>query len=179
MGKLSIDSKAIYCFNPGMNPTKLLIEIYGDDSDVEDIYPLDAVSDGCVPPGEAGELIRQNINQHQCEKVRVVKLAITGEFFLRWDERHPELVSPRESFLASLRAMETEAYKAGDYAEYERYCREETERKLECRRFKDILPPRKCELPLTREQAFALVVAVTAESRFVKQFQPDIDALWG
>src|SRR6266496_743400 len=53
----------------------------------------------------AGEMIRQNINQRQCERARVVKLT-TDEFFLRWNERHPELVSPEESFAASLLALE-------------------------------------------------------------------------
>ena len=84
-----------------MNPTNLLLEIYGDDSDVEDVYPLESLGSDCggapcCPPGATGELIRQAINQAHSEKVRIVKVKVTGEFFLRWEERHPELVSAHE-----------------------------------------------------------------------------------
>jgi hypothetical protein len=84
-----------------MSPTNLLLEIYGDDSDVEDVYPLESLGSDCggapcYPPSAAGEFIRQAINQAHSEKVRIVKVKVTGEFFLHWEERHPELVSVHE-----------------------------------------------------------------------------------
>jgi hypothetical protein len=49
-------------------------------------YPLDALNDGYVPPGEAGELVRRlKIDQGGRESVRVEQLA-TRDFFLRWEE---------------------------------------------------------------------------------------------
>jgi hypothetical protein len=49
-------------------------------------YPLDALNDGYVPPGKAGELVRWlKIDQGERESVCVEQLA-TGGFFLRWEE---------------------------------------------------------------------------------------------
>jgi hypothetical protein len=148
----------------GMNPTDLLIEIYGDDSNVEDVYPLDAISDGFVPPGKAGELTRQNINQRQCERVRVVKL-VTGEFFLRWDERHPEMISQYE--YCGLREVDAGQAKYQGEEFYQA-------KRNEHAQLYGVLPSRRYGKPLTREQAFALVVALSAP----EEFAPEIDALW-
>jgi hypothetical protein len=44
-------------------------------------YPLDVLNYGYVPPGKAGELVRQlKIDQGERESVRVEQLS-TGEFF--------------------------------------------------------------------------------------------------
>jgi hypothetical protein len=83
-----------------------------------------------------------------------VELA-TGEFFLRWDERHPELPSAQE-YLG-------EAYW------------HDQEKRLAYLELYDVLPSKRREIPLTRLQAFALVVAVSIPARF----EPDIDALLG
>jgi hypothetical protein len=39
----------------------------------------------------------------------------------------------------------------------------------------------RCELPLTRQEAFALLIATTTPDAFLcaTEFQPEIDALWG
>jgi hypothetical protein len=154
-----------------MNPTNLLIEIFdADDPSVEDVYPLDAVSDGFIPPGEAGELIRQHVKQRQCEKVRVVKL-VTDEFFLRWDERHPETVSQDE--YTGVREVDTgrAKYQGEDFYRAKR---------REHRKLYDVLPSRRREKPLTRQQAFGLVMAATADnaSEFAKEFELEIADLW-
>jgi hypothetical protein len=44
------------------------------------------------------------------------------------------------------------------------------------RRIEDTRPPECCGIPLTRQQAFALVVATAAVP---DEFLPEIDALWG
>jgi hypothetical protein len=147
--------------------TNPLSEFYDADPNVEDVYPLDALNDGFVPSGDAGELIRQTINQAQCEKMRVVKLT-TGEFFLRWDERHPEMVSLNE-YTGAAEGDRTGDYSGGDFSKAKRD---------EHRKLYDVLPSKSREKPLTREQVLALVVAVTAPDGFADEFEPEIDALW-
>jgi hypothetical protein len=49
------------------------------------------------------------------------------------------------------------------------------------RQIEDTRPPERCQIPLTRQQAFALYVAATVPSwdRFEDEFATEIDALWG
>src|SRR5437773_7102614 len=70
-----------------INPLDSLCDV---DTDAKVVYDLEALDSdrgytSYCPPGKAGQFIRQNISQRQCEKTRIVKL-VTGEFFLRWDE---------------------------------------------------------------------------------------------
>jgi len=112
--------------------TNLLDSLCDVDTDAVAVYYLESLDSHrgytpFCPPGEAGEFIRQNINQSLCENARIVKL-VTGEFFLRWDE-------------------------------------------MSC-------PSKRREIPVTGQQAFALVVTAGNVSDYDK-FQPEIDALWG
>jgi hypothetical protein len=96
-------------------------------------------------------------------------------WFLRWDERHDEMIS-YDDFM-TLRLGENwmmESYKP----EQERAAR------LEYRQTCESFPVRECELPLTRTQAFALVVAcyVRETGQAISEespFAPDIEALLG
>jgi hypothetical protein len=111
------------------------------------------------------------VNRSLCENVEVVDRA-DGRF-LGWDERQDEMIS-YDDFM-TLRLGENwlmESYKP----EQERAAR------LEYKQICESFPARKCELPLTRAQAFALVVACyIRESRQLlceqSLFAPEIEAL--
>jgi hypothetical protein len=87
------------------------------------------------------------VNRKRCENVKVVH---NGEsWFLVRDERHLEMVSDDEFLAMKLGQNWRDTYRP----EQERAVR------LECRRLEKTLVPKECEIPLTRAQAFALIVA--------------------
>jgi hypothetical protein len=66
---------------------------------------------------------------------------VTGEFFLRWKERHPELPSAKEYLGEGV------------------YWRDRGKR-LVYRTLYDAMPSKRCEKPLTEDQAVALRDAI-------------------
>ena len=129
-----------------------------DDPTIADCFELDALNDdgdgNFEPPGEIAALVHQ-INRRQCRQARIVQLQ-DGQFFLRWQERHPEMVSFDELYGRKLWEKQHD-----ELAEY---------RKLE-----DAMPPRNFELPMSRQEAFALIAACWLPN----EFQNDVAALLG
>jgi hypothetical protein len=131
---------------------------YEDDSNVENVFELDALTcefghdagrEPLVLPGEAGNLIRE-INQRQCEHAEVVEL-VTGEWFLRWEERHPELPSAYEYSGVTFRSFEE------FLASFDRYrAKANLAKRLEYRKLYDVMPSKRYEKPLTEDQAVTL-----------------------
>jgi hypothetical protein len=121
-----------------------------DDPTVAEEFELDVLNESdCELPGKLADLIEQ-IDRRQCRRVRVVRLT-GGDWLLRWEERHPEMLSAREHL-------------------GERYW---TDRQalLEYRRLENVLPPKRLELPLTRQQAFALVAACWLPQEFTAEVE--------
>jgi hypothetical protein len=111
-------------------------------------FELDVLNESDVQlPGKIADLIRQ-IDRRQCWRVRVVQLA-DGEWVLRWKERHPEMLSASE-YLG------------------ERYWTDPRAR-LEYGQLEKLLPPKDFELPLTRQQAFALLAACWLPEEFASE----------
>ena len=74
---------------------------------------------------------------------------------MRWEERHPELPSAREHL--------------GEAYWYDRG------KRLAYQKLYDLMPSKRHKIPLSRQEAFALVAAVYVPD----EFQPETDALWG
>jgi hypothetical protein len=120
------------------------------DPTVAEEFELDVLNESDVElPGKLADLIRQ-IDRRQSRRVRVVQLTGDG-WLLRWEERHPEMLSARE-YLG------------------ERYWTDRQAR-LEYRRLENVLPPKRFELPLTRQQAFALVAACWLPEEFAAEVE--------
>lgn len=142
---------------------------------VIDTLDLDALNwddDFELPPGKAADLTRP-INRRQCCQARVVQVK-GGTWFLRWKERHPEML-PRFEYVTGEEGDEArdsyydkkirDAFEAPDEAEAWKNGAlpvdwADAEKEAEYEQLKRLLPFKDCELPLTREEAFILVVAV-------------------
>jgi len=122
------------------------------DSTIAEEFELDVLNESdCELPGKIADLIGQ-IDRRQCRRVRVVQL--TGkEWLLRWEERHPEMLSARE-YLGKRYWTDRQA-------------------RLEYRQLETVLPPKKFELPLTRQQAFAIMAACWLP----EEFAPEVESL--
>jgi hypothetical protein len=125
-----------------------------DDPTVAEEFELDVLNESdCELPGKLADLIQQ-IDRRQCRRVRVVQL--TGdEWLLRWQERHPEMLSARE-YLG------------------ERYWTDEQAR-LQYRQLETVMPPKSYERSVTRQQAFALVAACWLPEEFAAEFESLLD----
>jgi len=123
-----------------------------DDATIAEEFELDVLNESdCELPGKIADLIRQ-IDRRQCRRVRVVHL--TGEeWLLRWEERNPEMLSARE-YLGKRYWTDRQA-------------------RLEYRQLETVLPPKKFELPLTRQQAFAIMAACWLP----EEFAPEVESL--
>jgi hypothetical protein len=123
-----------------------------DNPTIAQEFELDVLNESDTElPGKIADLVRQ-IDRRQCRRVRVVHL--TGdEWLLRWEERHPEMLPARE-YLG------------------ERYWTDRQAR-LEYWQLEKVLPPKRFELPLTRQQAFALVAACWLP----EEFAAEVDSL--
>jgi hypothetical protein len=144
-----------------------------NNTNVIDTFNLDALSedDFELPPGNAANLIKP-INRGRCCQAEVVQVK-GGAWFLRWKERHAEMI-PRAEYVTGEGGDEAE----GSY--YENKIRDafrdhdpadawkngeppvewaDAEREAEYEQLLRVLPFKDCELPLTRQEAFILVVA--------------------
>ena len=125
------------------------------DPTVANELPLDTITcDDFTPPGAIGDLVK-GLNRQQCCNVCVVRLN-DGAFFLRWQERHPEMISAEEYWTNK---GETAWVRSEEHDEYKELL--------------DLLPSRNFEMPLTRRQAFALIAACWLP----EEFTPEIEAL--
>jgi len=127
-----------------------------DDPTVANEFALDVLIDGddFTPPRPIGDLLKE-INRRNCCNVRVVE-SNDGAFLLRWEERHPEMISPEEYWASKGESEWLRNEEHGEYGE-----------------LLDLLPSRTFERPLTRRQAFALIVACWLP----EEFTPEIEAL--
>jgi hypothetical protein len=127
-----------------------------DDPNVAECYDLDHLT--CdrdyEPPGKIADLIRP-INRRQCYHVQVIQL-MNGQWFLQWTELHPEMPPPEEYLGEAYYGMNESANAA----------------RRAYLRLGDDLPPKRFELSLTRQQAFALVAACSLEG-----FEEELAAL--
>jgi hypothetical protein len=122
------------------------------DPTVVEEFELDVLNESdCELPGKIADLIRQ-IDRRQCRRVRVVQL-IGDEWVLRWEERHPEMLSARE-YLGERYWTDQQAW-------------------LEYRQLETVLPPKQLERPLTRQQAFAIMAACWLPEAFA----PEVESL--
>jgi hypothetical protein len=154
-------------------------------SNVINEYHLDALNwnddDFELPPGIAADLIKP-INPGQCCQAKVVQLE-GGAWFLRWKERHPEML-PRFEYVTGEDSDEAKGRYYGnkirdafnDPDEAEAWKNGElpvewadAEKEAEYRELLRVLPFKDSEIPLTREEAFILVVAV-----WMPAFLPEI-----
>ncbi len=122
------------------------------DPTIVDSFDLDVMeeSDYALPPKIAA-LVRQ-IDRSQCSKVRVVQLE-EGDFSLRWQELHPEMVSTEE-YLGPTQTVWRDDEKLEEYNQT-----------------KEVLPPKEFELPLSRQQAFALIAACWMPEEFAEEVE--------
>ena len=125
-----------------------------DDPRIADSFDLDVIVESDYePPPKIAALMRQ-IDRSLCRKVRVVQLK-SGDFFLRWQETHPEMLSVDE------------------YLEQTQTDWRDPEKLAEYKQVEEVLPPKEFELPLPRQQAFALVAACYLPEEFAEE----VDAL--
>jgi hypothetical protein len=82
--------------------------------------------------------------------VRLVELT-TGDFFLRWSVRHPELPSAQELLGEN-----------GYYGDVKR------EKRLAYRKLYDVLPSKRREMPLPEQQGFALLGGLQSARRRIR-----------
>jgi hypothetical protein len=124
-----------------------------DDPTVADSFDLDAITESDYdPPGKVAKLVRR-IDRMRCQSVQILKFK-NGDFCLRWEERHPEMIPPDEYW------QEDEWFQDQEkQTEYEDLIR--------------IMPPKNFELPLVRREAFALIAACWMP----EEFTPEIEAL--
>jgi hypothetical protein len=121
---------------------------------VAEEFELDVLNESDVQlPGKIADITRQ-IDRRQCWRVRVVRLT-SGEWLLRWRERHPEMLSAAE-YLG------------------ERYWTDPKAR-LEYQQLERVLPSKNFELPLTRQEAFALVAACWLPQEFGAEVESLVD----
>jgi hypothetical protein len=126
-----------------------------DDPTIADSFDLDALVDNICyePPRKIAALIRQ-IDRRQCYQVRVVQLK-DGDFFLRWKERHPEMISAEEYWRDKGETLLTL----------------EPEKLAEYQQLAEVLPAKHFELPLSRRQAFALIAACYLPDEFEQEVE--------
>jgi hypothetical protein len=128
-----------------------------DDPTIADSFDLDVIQESDYePPGKIAGLIRQ-IDRSQCYQVQVVQLK-DGDFFLRWKERHPEMVSVEEYWRDKGQTL-IRAEGGKQLADY--------------RQLEEVLPAKHFELPLSRRQAFALMAACYLPD----EFEPEVESL--
>jgi hypothetical protein len=135
----------------------------GGDGGEQSFY-LDAFAKTALTP-KLMELTKE-VNRDSCENAAIIKTR-AGRFFLLWEERHPENVSlfeycvgkPKPESVQDLADYYEQSapvgmsYPAGYWKQGYRNKRREYNEL--CKK----LPPKECELPLTRKQALALLVA--------------------
>jgi hypothetical protein len=120
-----------------------------DDPTVADSFDLDAITESDYePPAKLANLVRQ-INRPGCQWVQIVK-SKNGDFSLRWKETHPEMIPPDEY------------WKGEEWTE---------EKRQEYQNLVRIMPPKNFELPLTRQEAFALVAACWLPEEFTAEIE--------
>lgn len=129
-----------------------------------DTFNLDALNekDFELPPGRAADLSRP-INRQQCSKAEVVHLE-GGTWFLRWKERHPEMVSRLEYVMGKDDAEAERLYFERTRLDYD--APDIAEREAEYGELQRVLPYKDYELPLTRQEAFILVAACWLPEEF-------------
>jgi hypothetical protein len=151
----SFRKKYLACVEFGRENERMKYEC--DDRTIVNEYDLDALSDDddFELPGEIAALISQ-INRRKCRRVRIVQLQ-DDQFLLRWQERHPEMVSFHELY--------------GEKRKWKQY----KEKLPEYQKLEDAMPPRNFELPMSRQEAFALIAACWLPN----EFQSDVSALLG
>jgi len=127
-----------------------------DDPTIVEAFDLDTIlcDEDYMPPGPIANLVK-GINRQQCCQVCVVLLN-DGVFFLRWEERHPEMISHEDYWTSK---GETAWLRSEEHDEYKQLL--------------DVLPSRNFERPLTRRQAFALIAACWLP----EEFAPEIESL--
>jgi hypothetical protein len=114
------------------------------DEDESKRFDIDSVSDDLdwQPPPAIADLIEQ-IDRPRCRWVRV--LEIEENWFLRWQEIHPEMLHGQEMFSI----------------------RDEAGRK-EYDKLQRLMPPKSFEVPITRHQAFALICCCWLPDEFIE-----------
>src|SRR5207302_1206430 len=102
-------------------------------------FDLDAITDeeDYELPGKLCRDLTQQIDRRQCQRVRIEQTT-DGDWFLRWEVRHPEMVSAMEYW----GDIDRSSLSAKKLAEYHRLV-------------ESVLPAKSFELPLSRRQAFA------------------------
>jgi hypothetical protein len=146
-----------------MNNTNVINEFNLDALNWDDDFEL--------PPGKAADLTRP-INRRQCCQAEVVQVK-GGTWFLRWKERHPEML-PRFEYVTGEDSDEAkdryygnkirDAFGGPDPADVWKNGAlpvewADAEREAEYKQLLRIMPFKDCELQLTRKEAFILVVA--------------------
>jgi hypothetical protein len=135
-----------------------------DGDDAEESFHLDAFAETALTP-KLMELTKE-VNRDSCENAAIIKTR-AGRFFLVWEERHPENVSLFEYSVGKPKPESMQDWEdywkqsapvtMSDPASYWKpsYRNKRREYNELCEK----LPPKECELPLTRKQALALLVA--------------------
>jgi hypothetical protein len=130
------------------------IENNGGD-DTEESFYLDAFGETALTP-KLMELTKE-VNRDSCENAAIIKTR-AGRFFLVWEVRHPENVSLFEYCVGKP--------KPESMQDWEDYWKQSApvsmsnrDKRREYNELGKKFPPKECELPLTRKQALAILVA--------------------